>query len=108
MKVHCSESSDRKGAILSMELVLVLPIFLVHQHDHAAGFELGDDFRYRGESHDKEQSMTKEWRILPQGGRDAVFEVASNDERGLLSPLFAGMLPRQYSRLARCHPLPPA
>ena len=29
MKVHCSESSDRKGAILSMELVLVLPIFLL-------------------------------------------------------------------------------
>jgi len=29
MKVHCSKSSDRKGAILSMELVLVLPIFLL-------------------------------------------------------------------------------
>jgi len=29
MKVHCSKSSDRKGAILSMELVLVLPVFLL-------------------------------------------------------------------------------
>jgi hypothetical protein len=29
MIVHRSKSSDRKGAILSMELVLVLPIFLL-------------------------------------------------------------------------------
>ena len=29
MKVHRSKSSDRKGAILSMELVLVLPVFLL-------------------------------------------------------------------------------
>lgn len=29
MKVHRSRSSNRKGAILSMELVLVLPIFLL-------------------------------------------------------------------------------
>ncbi|MEJ7592541.1 MAG: TadE/TadG family type IV pilus assembly protein [Planctomycetaceae bacterium] len=29
MKAHCSRLSNRKGAILSMELVLVLPIFLM-------------------------------------------------------------------------------
>jgi hypothetical protein len=29
MKAHRSKSSDRKGAILSMELVLVLPVFLL-------------------------------------------------------------------------------